>query len=163
GDGGRRRGLRTRAQRRPHGPGAATALATAQAKKRASGAGTVPAATRPPPRVPWSPARIRTPRPSGPGRTPCDGIAAGNGVRGLRGLAGGFAQRVLVGAGRARQSCGGRVALAGGRVFRWESRVPRPRLVGAGGTPVAVDDRDVEQVTRRPQGGAEQDSPFAEL
>src|SRR5690606_1384583 len=93
GDGGRRRGLRTRAQRRPHGPGAATALATAQAKKRASGAGTVPAATRPPPRVPWSPARIRTPRPSGPGRTPCDGIAAGNG--GARPPAASAAARVL--------------------------------------------------------------------
>src|SRR5690606_26962241 len=93
GDGGRRRGLRTRAQRRPHGPGAATALATAQAKKRASGAGTVPAATRLPPRVPWSPARIRTPRPSGPGRTPCDGIAAGNG--GARPPAASAAARVL--------------------------------------------------------------------
>jgi len=84
-------------------------------------------------------------------------------TRGLHGLEGEFTQQVLDEAGHERESSSGRVALAAPRLFRWEYRAPYPQLIVADGTTVWVHDPDLEQVTRRPQGGAEQDSPLAAL
>jgi outer membrane lipoprotein carrier protein len=84
-------------------------------------------------------------------------------TRGLKGLEGGFTQHVFDEGGRVRETSSGRVALAAPRLFRWEYQDPYPQLIVADGTTVWVHDPDLEQVTRRPQGGAEQDSPLAAL
>lgn len=84
-------------------------------------------------------------------------------TRGLKGLEGQFTQQVFDESGRARESSSGRVALSAPRLFRWEYREPYPQLIVADGKTVWVHDPDLEQVTRRPQGGAEQDSPLAAL
>lgn len=84
-------------------------------------------------------------------------------TRGLQGLEGQFTQQVFDEGGRARESSSGRVALSAPRLFRWEYRQPYPQLIVADGKTVWVHDPDLEQVTRRPQGGAEQDSPLAAL
>ncbi len=65
--------------------------------------------------------------------------------------------------GRVRESSSGRVALSAPRLFRWEYTRPYPQLIVADGKTVWVFDPDLEQVTRRPQGTAEQDSPLAAL
>ena len=84
-------------------------------------------------------------------------------TRGLKGLDGQFTQQVFDDNGRVRESSSGRVALAAPRLFRWEYQKPYPQLIVADGTTVWVYDPDLEQVTRRPQGSAEQDSPLAAL
>lgn len=84
-------------------------------------------------------------------------------TRGLQGLEGQFTQQVFDDSGRARESSSGRVALSAPRLFRWEYRQPYPQLIVADGQTVWVHDPDLEQVTRRPQGSAEQDSPLAAL
>lgn len=84
-------------------------------------------------------------------------------TRGLNGLDGQFTQRVLDGNGRVKESTSGRVALAAPRQFRWEYVKPYPQLIVADGRTVWVYDPDLEQVSRRPQGSAEQDSPLAAL
>src|SRR5690606_17534664 len=84
-------------------------------------------------------------------------------TRGLKGLEGRFTQHVFDEGGRVRETSSGRVALAAPRLFRWEYQDPYPQLIVADGTTVWVHDPDLEQVTRRPQGGAEQDSPLAAL
>ena len=84
-------------------------------------------------------------------------------TRGLKGLEGQFTQQVFDESGRARESSSGHVALSAPRLFRWEYRQPYAQLIVADGQTVWVHDPDLEQVTRRPQGGAEQDSPLAAL
>lgn len=83
--------------------------------------------------------------------------------RGLQGLDGHFIQRVYDGNGQLKESTSGRVALSAPRLFRWEYQKPYPQLIVADGKTVWVYDPDLEQVTRRPQGEAEQDSPLAVL
>lgn len=82
---------------------------------------------------------------------------------GLTGLDGQFTQQVFDEGGRARETSSGRVALAAPRLFRWEYEQPYPQLIVADGKTVWVYDPDLEQVSRRPQGSAEQDSPLAAL
>ena len=84
-------------------------------------------------------------------------------TKGLTGLDGQFTQQVLDESGRVRESSSGRVALSAPRLFRWEYAKPYPQLIVADGKTVWVYDPDLEQVSRRPQGTAEQDSPLAAL
>ena len=84
-------------------------------------------------------------------------------TKGLKGLDGQFTQTVFDDNGRVRESSSGRVALSAPRLFRWEYTKPYPQLIVADGKTVWVFDPDLEQVTRRPQGSAEQDSPLAAL
>ena len=84
-------------------------------------------------------------------------------TQGLKGLDGQFTQTVYDDNGRVRESSSGRVALSTPRLFRWEYTKPYPQLIVADGKTVWVFDPDLEQVTRRPQGTAEQDSPLAAL
>ncbi|MGJ4729149.1 outer membrane lipoprotein chaperone LolA [Luteimonas sp. SDU101] len=84
-------------------------------------------------------------------------------TRGLTGLDGQFTQQVLDEGGRVRETSSGRVALSAPRLFRWEYEKPYPQLIVADGKTVWVYDPDLEQVSRRPQGSAEQDSPLAAL
>lgn len=84
-------------------------------------------------------------------------------TKGLKGLDGQFTQRVFDDNGRVRETSSGRVALSAPRLFRWEYQKPYPQLIVADGSTVWVYDPDLEQVSRRPQGSAEQDSPLAAL
>ena len=84
-------------------------------------------------------------------------------TKGLKGLDGQFTQTVFDDNGRVRESSNGRVALSAPRLFRWEYVKPYPQLIVADGKTVWVYDPDLEQVSRRPQGTAEQDSPLAAL
>lgn len=92
------------------------------------------------------------------GRERLDGF-----TRGLKGLDGQFTQRVFDGNDRVKETTSGRVAISAPRQFRWEYVSPYPQLIVADGSTVWVYDPDMEQVTRRPQGAAEQDSPLAAL
>lgn len=82
---------------------------------------------------------------------------------GLTGLQGQFTQQVYDPNGRVRESSSGQVALSAPRLFRWEYQEPYPQLIVADGSRVWVYDPDLEQVTVRPQGEEEQNSPLAAL
>ena len=84
-------------------------------------------------------------------------------TRGLKGLQGGFAQTVHAADGTKKESSTGRVSLSAPRLFRWEYVKPYPQLIVADGKTVWVYDPDLKQVTRRPQGATEQNSPLAAL
>ncbi|HET7125631.1 MAG TPA: outer membrane lipoprotein chaperone LolA [Lysobacter sp.] len=84
-------------------------------------------------------------------------------THGLKGLQGGFAQTVYDSNGAKKEYSTGRVSLAAPRLFRWEYVKPYPQLIVADGTTVWVYDPDLKQVTRRPQGAAEGNSPLAAL
>ena len=91
-------------------------------------------------------------------RDDLDGFA-----RGLKGLDGQFVQTVYDASGALKERSSGRVALSAPRLFRWEYVKPHPQLIVADGKQVWVFDPDLEQVTVRGQGTAEQDSPLAAL
>lgn len=82
---------------------------------------------------------------------------------GLKGLDGEFAQQVFDGKGQLKERSSGRVALSAPRLFRWEYRKPYEQLIVADGDKVWVYDPDLEQVTVRPQGVEEQNSPLSAL
>jgi outer membrane lipoprotein carrier protein len=84
-------------------------------------------------------------------------------TQGLKGLDGKFVQKVYDTNGKLKESSNGRVALSAPRLFRWEYVKPYPQLIVADGTTVWVFDPDLEQVTRRPQGVEEQNSPLSAL
>ena len=84
-------------------------------------------------------------------------------THGLKGLQGGFAQTVYDSNGAKKESSTGRVSLSAPRLFRWEYVKPYPQLIVADGKTVWVYDPDLQQVTRRPQGAAEGNSPLAAL
>lgn len=84
-------------------------------------------------------------------------------TKGLKGLDGQFAQKVFDANGKLKESTSGRVALSAPRLFRWEYVKPHPELIVADGKKVWVHDPDLQQVTVRPQGLEEQDSPLAAL
>lgn len=83
--------------------------------------------------------------------------------KGLKGLDGRFEQTLYDLDGRVREASSGRVALSAPRLFRWEYSTPYPQLIVADGEKVWVFDPDLEQVTVRPQGAEEQNSPLAAL
>ncbi len=82
---------------------------------------------------------------------------------GLKGLDGQFTQKVFDARGKLKESSSGSVALAAPRLFRWEYVKPYPQLIVADGRTVWIYDKDLEQVTRRPQGTEEHSSPLSAL
>ncbi|HVI59095.1 MAG TPA: outer membrane lipoprotein chaperone LolA [Luteimonas sp.] len=84
-------------------------------------------------------------------------------TRGLKGLDGQFTQTVFDANGKLKETTSGRVALSAPRLFRWEYVKPYEQLVIADGSKVWVYDPDLSQVTVRPQGEQEQNSPLATL
>ncbi|WP_242107590.1 outer membrane lipoprotein chaperone LolA [Luteimonas aquatica] len=81
----------------------------------------------------------------------------------LKGLDGQFSQQVFDTNGKLKESSSGRVALSAPRLFRWEYAKPYAQLIVADGKKVWVYDPDLSQVTVRPQGAEEQNSPLAAL
>lgn len=84
-------------------------------------------------------------------------------TKGLKGLDGQFSQQVFDANGKLKESSSGRVALSAPRQFRWEYVKPYEQLIVADGKQVWVYDPDLQQVTKRAQGAAEQNSPLAAL
>ena len=84
-------------------------------------------------------------------------------TKGLKGLDGQFSQQVYDQKGKLKESSSGKVALSAPRLFRWEYVKPYPQLIVADGKTVWVHDPDLQQVTRRPQGVEEQNSPLSAL
>ena len=84
-------------------------------------------------------------------------------TKGLKGLEGRFAQQVYDANGKRKESSTGSVALSAPRLFRWEYEKPFPQLIVADGKTVWIYDPDLQQVTKRPQGAEEQNSPLAAL
>ena len=82
---------------------------------------------------------------------------------GLKGLDGRFTQQVFDDRGQLKETSSGRVALSRPDLFRWEYTKPYPQLIVADGKKVWVHDPDLEQVTVRPQGPEERNSPLAAL
>jgi outer membrane lipoprotein carrier protein len=81
----------------------------------------------------------------------------------LKGLQGQFTQTVFDANGKPKESSSGSLALSAPRLFRWEYTKPYEQLVIADGGKVWVYDPDLAQVTVRPQGEQEQNSPLATL
>ncbi|MDI9240034.1 outer membrane lipoprotein chaperone LolA [Lysobacter sp. LF1] len=84
-------------------------------------------------------------------------------TKGLKGLSGQFSQRVFDPQGKLKENSTGKVALSAPRLFRWEYVKPYPQLIVADGKKVWVFDPDLQQVTVRPQGVEEQNSPLSAL
>ncbi|MFZ2753801.1 MAG: outer membrane lipoprotein chaperone LolA [Lysobacteraceae bacterium] len=84
-------------------------------------------------------------------------------TQGLKGLDGQFSQQVFDSKGKRKETSSGRVALSAPRLFRWEYLKPYPQLIVADGKKVWVYDPDLKQVSVRPQGAEEQNSPLAAL
>ncbi|QNP40720.1 outer membrane lipoprotein chaperone LolA [Lysobacter solisilvae (ex Woo and Kim 2020)] len=84
-------------------------------------------------------------------------------TKGLKGLDGQFAQQVFDAKGKLKESSSGKVALSAPRLFRWEYVKPYPQLIVADGKTVWVHDPDLQQVSKRPQGAEEQNSPLSAL
>jgi len=84
-------------------------------------------------------------------------------TRGLKGLDGQFSQQVFDAGGKLKESSSGRVALSAPRQFRWEYAKPYRQLIVADGKKVWIYDPDLEQVTVRPQGEEERNSPLSAL
>lgn len=84
-------------------------------------------------------------------------------AKNLKGLDGQFSQKVYDPKGKLKETSSGRVAMSAPRLFRWEYVKPYPQLIVADGKTVWVYDPDLQQVTRRPQGVEEQNSPLSAL
>ncbi len=84
-------------------------------------------------------------------------------TKGLKGLDGHFTQQVFGSNGKQKEQSSGRVAVSAPRLFRWEYTKPYPQLIVADGTTVWVHDPDLQQVSKRPQGAEEANSPLAIL
>lgn len=84
-------------------------------------------------------------------------------TQGLRGLDGQFSQQVTDARGRVKERSTGRVAISAPRQLRWEYRTPHAQLIIADGKKVWAYEPDLEQVTVRPQGEEERNSPLAAL
>ncbi|RZA19979.1 MAG: outer membrane lipoprotein chaperone LolA [Lysobacteraceae bacterium] len=83
--------------------------------------------------------------------------------KGLKGLDGQFTQQVFDPRGKQKENSNGRVSLSAPRLFRWEYVKPYPQLIIADGRNVWVHDPDLQQVSKRPQGVEEANSPLAIL
>lgn len=84
-------------------------------------------------------------------------------TKGLKGLDGHFTQQVFGTNGKQKEQSSGRVAVSAPRLFRWEYVKPYPQLIVADGSTVWVHDPDLQQVSKRPQGAEEANSPLAIL
>lgn len=81
---------------------------------------------------------------------------------GLQALRGNFVQVTQAGDQKVDESRGD-LALKAPRYFRWRYRTPYPQLIVADGLNVWIHDPDLQQVTVRPQSGAEAQSPLTVL
>ena len=81
----------------------------------------------------------------------------------LKGLDGSFSQQVYDAHGSLRETSAGTVQLSVPNLFRWEYTEPHPQLIVADGDRVWIYEPDLEQVSVRPQGAEEADSPLAAL
>jgi outer membrane lipoprotein carrier protein len=84
-------------------------------------------------------------------------------TKGLKGLDGQFTQQVFGTNGKQKEQSSGRVAVSAPRLFRWEYVKPYAQLIVADGKTVWVHDPDLQQVSKRPQGAEEANSPLAIL
>ena len=84
-------------------------------------------------------------------------------TKGLKGLSGEFSQQVFDPQGKLKETSTGTLALSAPRLFRWQYVKPYPQLIVADGATVWIHEPDLNQVTRRPQGAEEQNSPLAAL
>lgn len=84
-------------------------------------------------------------------------------TQGLEGLDGNFSQQVFDTNGKVKEASNGTLALEAPRHFRWEYVKPYPQIIVADGQTVWIYEPDLDQVTRRPQGVEEQNSPLAVL
>ncbi len=84
-------------------------------------------------------------------------------TKGLKGLSGQFTQQVFDPSGKLKENSSGQVALSAPRLFRWEYVKPYAQLIVADGKKVWVHEPDLQQVTVRPQGDEEQNSPLSAL
>ncbi|GAB2519482.1 outer membrane lipoprotein chaperone LolA [Lysobacter humi (ex Lee et al. 2017)] len=84
-------------------------------------------------------------------------------TKGLKSLDGRFSQQVFDPKGKLKEKSAGRVALAAPRHFRWEYSTPYPQQVIADGRTVWIYEPDLQQVTKRPQGAEERNSPLTAL
>lgn len=84
-------------------------------------------------------------------------------TEGLKSLDGRFSQQVFDPKGKLKEKSSGRVALSAPRLFRWEYASPYPQQVIADGKTVWIYEPDLQQVTRRPQGAEERNSPLTAL
>lgn len=82
---------------------------------------------------------------------------------GLKGLQGQFVQKVYDPRGKLKETSSGTVALSAPRLFRWQYAKPFEQLIIADGRKVWVYDPDLSQVTVRPQGNEERNSPLTAL
>lgn len=83
--------------------------------------------------------------------------------KGLQTLQGQFSQQVFGPNGELKETSSGRVALSAPDLFRWQYVKPYAQLIVADGENVWVHDPDLQQVTVRAQGAADQASPLAAL
>ncbi len=81
----------------------------------------------------------------------------------LQGLDGQFTQKVFDANGKLKESSSGSLAVEAPRHFRWEYVKPYPQVIVADGKTVWIYEPDLDQVTRKPQGEEEQNSPLAAL
>lgn len=84
-------------------------------------------------------------------------------TKGLKSLDGRFSQQVFDPKGKLKEKSAGRVALSAPRLFRWEYSTPYPQQVIADGRSVWIYEPDLQQVTKRPQGAEERNSPLTAL
>lgn len=84
-------------------------------------------------------------------------------TRDLKGLDGSFNQQVFDARGTLRETSAGSVKLSVPNLFRWEYTAPYPQLIVADGDRVWIYEPDLEQVSVRPQGAEEANSPLAAL
>lgn len=84
-------------------------------------------------------------------------------TQGLKGLDGQFSQKVFDTNGKLKESSSGSVSVEAPRHFRWEYVKPYPQVIVADGSTVWIYEPDLDQVTRKPQGEEEQNSPLAAL
>ena len=84
-------------------------------------------------------------------------------TKGLKGLSGQFTQQVFDPSGKLKENSSGQVALSAPRLFRWEYVKPYAQVIVADGKKVWVHEPDLQQVTVRPQGDEEQNSPLSAL
>ena len=84
-------------------------------------------------------------------------------TKGLRTLDGGFTQQVYDAKGRLKESSAGTVSRGAPNLFRWQYVKPYQQLIVADGKTVWIYEPDLQQVSKRPQGPEEQNSPLAIL
>ncbi|GAB3333263.1 outer membrane lipoprotein chaperone LolA [Marilutibacter aestuarii] len=84
-------------------------------------------------------------------------------TQGLQGLDGEFTQKVFDTNGKLKEASSGSLAVEAPQHFRWEYVKPYPQVIVADGETVWIYEPDLDQVTRKPQGEEEKNSPLGAL